>query len=266
MTRTTAAVAALATLTLFDIASASAADLGAAYAEAPSWTGFHVGVQGGYRWGDVNGEARFDRVPLTPTTPVSTVTAAAVAFNPGSAGHSFDVDSFTGGVRLGYDYQASSSIVVGVLADAAWGKDSSSYAVSSPVAIPTLAGFDGSFIASGGARVKHTWDGTIRARVGYLATDSVLLYATGGLALLREQVSGFYDNGGVSGSVSKSKTRVGWTVGGGVEAALTDNWRVHAEYRYADFGSKTYGWDAAGMKARVDTKTHTVLTGVSYRF
>jgi outer membrane immunogenic protein len=31
-------------------------------------------------------------------------------------------------------------------------------------------------------------------------------------------------------------TRNGWTVGGGIEYAVTDNWSVRAEYRYSNFG------------------------------
>ena len=36
-----------------------------------------------------------------------------------------------------------------------------------------------------------------------------------------------------------SKTRAGWTVGGGIEYAVTNNWSVRAEYRYSDFGHYT---------------------------
>ena len=41
------------------------------------------------------------------------------------------------------------------------------------------------------------------------------------------------------GSSDISKTRVGWTVGGGLEYAVTNNWSVRAEYRYSDFGRYT---------------------------
>ena len=36
---------------------------------------------------------------------------------------------------------------------------------------------------------------------------------------------------------SVSKTRSGWTVGGGIAYAVTNNWSLGAEYRYSDFGS-----------------------------
>ncbi|MEJ0093138.1 MAG: outer membrane protein [Methylocella sp.] len=73
--------------------------------------------------------------------------------------------------------------------------------------------------------------GSVRGRVGY-AWDRVLLYATGGVAF-----------GGVDSSLSSpfgfdsaSDTRVGWTVGGGLEYAITNNWSIRAEYRYTDLG------------------------------
>ena len=40
-----------------------------------------------------------------------------------------------------------------------------------------------------------------------------------------------------SPSNSFSNTRVGWTVGGGIDYAITNNWSVFAEYRYTNFGT-----------------------------
>ncbi len=73
--------------------------------------------------------------------------------------------------------------------------------------------------------------GSIRGRVGY-AWDRVLLYATGGVAFagIDSSISSPF------GFNSASSTRVGWTVGGGLEYAVTNNWSIRAEYRYTDFG------------------------------
>jgi opacity protein-like surface antigen len=43
----------------------------------------------------------------------------------------------------------------------------------------------------------------------------------------------------VFGSSGILQTRAGWTVGGGLEYAVTNNWSVRAEYRYSDFGRYT---------------------------
>jgi outer membrane immunogenic protein len=73
--------------------------------------------------------------------------------------------------------------------------------------------------------------GSIRARAGY-AFDRVLFFATGGAAF-----GGFNNTYATPfGYDSVSRTRSGWTVGGGLEYAITNNWSVQAEYRYSDFG------------------------------
>jgi outer membrane immunogenic protein len=75
--------------------------------------------------------------------------------------------------------------------------------------------------------------GSIRGRLG-VAFDRVLLYATGGgeFAGFKTSYTGFGSNQG-------STTRSGWTVGGGIEYAVTNNWSVRGEYRYTDFGHLT---------------------------
>ncbi len=92
----------------------------------------------------------------------------------------------------------------------------------------------GSFTATSRADIQ----GSIRGRVG-IAWDRALLYATGGVAFSGfnnsiTDTTGFVAPAGTSASFSN--TRVGWTVGGGIEYAITNNWSVRAEYRYSDFG------------------------------
>jgi hypothetical protein len=63
------------------------------------------------------------------------------------------------------------------------------------------------------------WFGTVRARGGVLVTPRVLFYATGGLAY--GQVNSSETIGG--SPFSSSDTRVGYTVGGGIEGAIGGN-------------------------------------------
>ncbi len=72
--------------------------------------------------------------------------------------------------------------------------------------------------------------GSIRARLG-VAFDRILIYGTGGAAF-----AGNTDDYSFGLSETDSKTRSGWTVGGGLEYAVTNNWSIGAEYRYSDFG------------------------------
>jgi outer membrane immunogenic protein len=101
------------------------------------------------------------------------------------------------------------------------------------------------------------WFGTVRARLGYLVSDQLLLYATGGLAYGRVHVTAFATSAvlvpaGVGdprlttsplGFIA-AKNNVGWTVGAGIEGRFTywlpPAWSWKLEYLYVDLGSR-YG-------------------------
>ena len=114
--------------------------------------------------------------------------------------------------------------------------------------------------------------GSIRARAG-IAFDRALIYATGGAAFtgITNSFSAFAPGLGFI-SDSFSKTRAGWTVGGGIEYAVTNNWSVRAEYRFADFGHFTDFPFAAVLPAGVVVTSQHHLTenqvqvGFSYKF
>ena len=105
----------------------------------------------------------------------------------------------------------------------------------------------------GRARVDSDWNGATRARVGY-AFDRFLVYAAGGVAYADRNLR-------IRGSGSDSKTALGWTVGGGVEYAATDDVAVRAEYRYND-----YGKDRFNIGGRSEYTDHSVRVGVAYKF
>ena len=65
-------------------------------------------------------------------------------------------------------------------------------------------------------------------------------------------------------SLSQSKTLTGWTVGGGIEHAFTQNWIGRAEVRYADFGKSDYVLNNWRFKAGFHETI--ALVGVSYLF
>ena len=77
---------------------------------------------------------------------------------------------------------------------------------------------------------KSDFVSTLRARAGLIAWQRSLLFATGGAAWVHVKDS-FVDDGTV---VQQSKTLSGWTVGGGLEAAIGGNWTAKAEYLYID--------------------------------
>jgi outer membrane immunogenic protein len=109
------------------------------------------------------------------------------------------------------------------------------------------------------ARQSTDWYGTVRGRVGWLATPNLLLFGTGGFAYGRVDGSanysiapapnfvsasfggfGFLCTGGVTCFAGgSSETRTGWTAGGGAEWLLDQHWSAKIEYQFVDLGSET---------------------------
>ena len=106
-------------------------------------------------------------------------------------------------------------------------------------------------------QIRNDWLGTARGRIGY-AFNQFLPYFTGGLAVGNLNAS-------IPGVGSSSNTNTGWTIGAGVEVALTRNWSVKAEYLYVDLGS----FDCTGCGTAppgVGLTTNVVRGGVNFRF
>jgi outer membrane immunogenic protein len=92
-----------------------------------------------------------------------------------------------------------------------------------------------------------------------------LVYGTGGAAFASTRDS--FSNG--TGVDSGSTTHLGWTVGGGVEYAVTNNWSVRAEYRYSDYGNTDFSLvnTSGGVFAmRSHDTDNRVQAGFSYKF
>jgi outer membrane immunogenic protein len=106
-----------------------------------------------------------------------------------------------------------------------------------------------------GIDIGTEWQGALRARLGY-AFDRLLVYGAGGLAISEV----FVDAPPI---LSEKETFTGWTVGGGVEYAFTDNWSTRLDYRYSDYGSSNFG--LMGV-TEIDVTEHALRVGVGYRF
>lgn len=175
-------------------------------------------------------------------------TSNANLFTPGGAfvsGVSNTESGVVGGAHIGYNYQIS-QLVFGLEGDV----NGSSYNGS---------GFGGGLATS----TREPIDGSVRGRLGF-AWDRVLFYGTGGVAF-----GDFQDNyAGPGGFDSFRHTRVGWTAGGGVEYAVTDNWSIRAEYRYTDFGrfSDPLLASIPGDDVTRRETDNRVQVGFSYRF
>lgn len=233
LTGLVASVAAMAT-----VSQALAADLGPyrppappeTYIERPSmfsWRGFYAGLNGGYAWGSGDATIIDDGV------------------NRGSL-DAIDPDGWFGGGQIGYNAQFG-SFVLGVEGDfQGTGVDGSSV---------DTAGVMGPFRSSS----EMNWFSTLRARAGF-AADRVLIYATGGVAWADMDFR--LSDGAVS--YSGGDTLTGYTVGGGVEWALANNWTVKGEYLYIDLDNAKFR--GGGMAANYDNAFHTIRFGLNYKF
>jgi outer membrane immunogenic protein len=98
--------------------------------------------------------------------------------------------------------------------------------------------------------------------------DNVLPYLTGGLAVgwLHGQDADVPASGAFGAG---TRTVVGWTVGGGVEAMFNQKWSARAEYLYVDFGNRTVFNDNVGGAIFPESLRYTtsiLRVGVNYRF
>jgi outer membrane immunogenic protein len=236
-----------------------------------SWTGFYIGLNAGYGWtnSDIGLSGSQGAVPFFGDT----LFAAMLANGSGSARD----QAFTGGIQLGYNVQFS-SIVVGLEGDFNSLRTDATRQITAEDPNPNfLVPF--TFTDS----VSTNWIATIRPRIG-LTTGPALFYVTGGLALTNFK----YDHNftATSGTItalesaSVSKTKAGWTVGGGVEWAFAGNWSVKGEYLYADFGSVSSSsvpiqlpplpppviTSTTTLGHSADLIVQTVRIGINYRF
>ncbi|TPL79562.1 outer membrane protein [Mesorhizobium sp. B2-3-12] len=116
-------------------------------------------------------------------------------------------------------------------------------------------GYNGVKGDDNGIHSKGGFEGSLRARLGYAVTPEILLYGTGGLAGKHQKVE---DS---ALGVSDSATMLGWTAGVGTDIKLTDNVFGRVEYRYTDFGSKSF--DGIGKVKATDNR---VTFGVGMKF
>lgn len=197
-----------------------------------SWGGFYVGAQAGYQWGQVSG-------PFQDSA------------RTGAGPYSFNTNGGLIGAYAGFNYQYD-ALVVGVEGDGnfAFGNKSNQNVVYSDASQWNI-------------RAEEDWTADARLRVGY-AFGRFLPYIAGGAAF--GNVKTTYSAVGEAPYLSHTSNRVGWTIGAGLEYAVTDNIIARIEYRYTDLGSKSFNNIAQDTYDRVKFRSNSVLVGVSYKF
>jgi outer membrane immunogenic protein len=154
----------------------------------------------------------------------------------------FDINGGVFGGTLGYSWQRGPA-VFGLEGDLDWsgikGRSASSLCIGAV------------------CETRNDWLATTRGRIGY-AFGRMMPYITGGAAVGDVKTS--------TGLGSDTETRVGWTLGGGIEAAIVGPWSARIEYLHTDLGRASCGPLACGAASDVDFRSNLVRGGINYHF
>lgn len=191
-----------------------------------NWSGFYVGIHGGYGWANFDAPA-------------------------GAAGFDRRLDGGFIGGQVGFNWQAAGSPwVLGVEFDSAGANIDTGSNV-------TLGG------VTGGLSSEVDYLGSLRFRGGY-AWDRTMLYGTVGLGWARNEVRSAVAFPGFFAAGSQHNTNVGVAAGFGLEHAFAGPWSAKIEYVYYGLDREHYGLAASAYNP--DLNIHTVKVGLNYRF
>jgi outer membrane immunogenic protein len=233
-----------------------------------NWTGFYIGANIGWSFGHASTDWTIAGAPFGSTSQ--------------------NMDGILGGLQAGYNRQ-SGNWVLGLEADIqATAQTGNSSLIDSIPAIPGIpcvnidgpntpcrpgTGTPGVPGVTGVANneINLPWFGTFRGRLGFTPSDRWLVYATGGLAYGEIQSNGTLTViAGTSVAASTSTINAGWTIGGGIEAALRDSWTARFEYLYIDFGSVGNAFTGIAPFTPITTNSRVtdniVRFGLNYHF
>jgi outer membrane immunogenic protein len=162
---------------------------------------------------------------------------------PFVTGTTADPSGVIGGGQIGYNWQISPNWVFGIEGDFQGSGQKGDFTLA-PAGFLPITGTD-----------KLSWFATLRGRVGY-AVDRWLVYATGGAAWVKSELT--------NSTANSTNTSSAWTIGGGVEAALSGNWSAKLEYLYIDTGNMD---STTGVFTERDRVHDNIFrAGINYRF
>lgn len=244
-----------------------------------NWTGFYIGGEVGGKWTKDNWNTTCvdaGGAPLgTCGSPLSLIVFPGAP--DATAANTFKTSGLRAGVYGGLDIQVSPSWVVGVEAD--WGAYKKSSTVPGLLGCSTAACTGGAvfpFSLSGDSTsVKFGDDYSLRLRAGYLVMPTLLAYGTGGFALQR--ISTTMACAGATSPAclfdhmeTQNNTLWGYTVGGGLEWRVAQNWLLRGEYRYSNFGTlkSTFFAQSGDLEVSANQKVSTQIAtaGIAYFF
>jgi outer membrane immunogenic protein len=225
---------------------------------AYGWTGFYFGGSMGARYTDAK----------WATALIADNGNQAGPLIPASQPDSDQLDSrsFLGSIHAGYNWHAG-SWVWGIEGDLGFARSSKTIS-GIPGTAPFTAPTDKLTAEAGN-------DGSLRLRAGVLLSPNTLWYATGGLAAQQAQFNarcpatmpGWCT---VPEDETVSRVLLGYTIGGGVETAITRNWLARLEYRFSNYGKLDHAFFSNELADRfVGTgrfDSHKLGVGLSYKY
>jgi high affinity Mn2+ porin len=146
----------------------------------------------------------------------------ASVLDPAVVGGTQSFGLVAGGVQAGFNYITSSRLLVGIEAD-----------LTFPDAATPADRVWNQTITAGVLTERLDYVGTLRGRVGQVF-DRWLAYGTAGLAFANSEISQTAAN---ATDDPRSRMRAGWSVGAGVELALSEGWSARLEYLYSHLDS-----------------------------
>jgi outer membrane immunogenic protein len=208
-----------------------------------TWDGFYLGGQIGGGWAtDKISESTAFVPPLTGSASLGETGTIGGAH----AGYNWQFGSMVTGLEGDFEGTSQRKSSNCLIADAGAGN------AAPGTCFPSALDF--SF------RTALPWQGSARVRLGY-AFDNVLVYGTGGVAIadIATRYTQSFPGAAIgNGSQSFDQTAVGFTVGGGLEYAITPNWSARAEYRFSDFGKFSNPVTSAGLFWNGYSNRHSV--------
>jgi outer membrane immunogenic protein len=201
--------------------------------ETPNWSGFYIGVNGGV--------GSFD-AEITDLT--------GDMFDEEGAGVGLQSFDFVYGAQAGINWQRGSAVL---------GLEVDINGTTYDERLEFQAGDHDS-------KAAWKWFSTVRARVG-LAVDNALVYATGGVAIIRAEYCGA-DGVCVSDGdrdIAFTTTELGFAAGAGAEIQIDPDWSLKAEYLYVDAGEDIRRYDTSSEEdAQFSSNAHIFRVGLNY--